>query len=64
MSLQLASLLGEQTQESLSKLFVIRQRMCYHGGTDEERWSGFTWHVPRPPQTGVDPLGGHIRQSL
>src|SRR3989440_6191085 len=37
-------------QESLSKMFVIRQRMCYHRGREEERWSGVFRHSPDPPQ--------------
>src|SRR6266566_3745432 len=31
-------------------MFVIRQRMCYHRGREEERWSGVFRHSPDPPQ--------------
>ncbi len=34
-------------------MFVIRQRMCYHRGIEEERWSGVAWHAPN-----------HLRQAL
>ena len=45
-------------------MLVIRQRMCYHRGRAEERWSGVAWHAPRPPRTGVDPSGAYTQQSL
>src|SRR6266567_4610822 len=31
-------------------MFVIRQRMCYHRGREEEKWSGVFRHSPDPPQ--------------
>src|SRR5260370_33823502 len=40
----------------MRKMLLIRRRMCYHSGGEEERWSGVAWHAPMPSD--------HPRQAL
>jgi hypothetical protein len=44
MSLQLASLLGDRYQQSVSKLLLVGQRMWYHRGRQSQRLYGVAWH--------------------
>ena len=39
-------------------------KICYHRGGESMGGVGSLGSTPIPPQTGVDPLGGHIRKSL
>src|SRR5438270_2888873 len=44
MSLQLASLLRGRYQQSMSKVLLIGQHMCYHRGRESQRLDGVAWH--------------------
>src|SRR5712692_12063747 len=40
------------------------QQICYDRGRELKGLTAVAWPCPSQPQTGVDPLGGHTRQSL
>ena len=37
-------------------MLIIRRRMCYHRGEEEQRWSGVAWHTPDHPRQALTHL--------